>query len=135
MRDLGCQSRRAGDRALDHQPRHGPRRDHHRRRRRDRSRIELPARRGLPRGAGLPVQPRAAQRRDRGAAEGAKRLGIRRARRHRRGRRAGGVRGRHSVIWMERSEIRVHARATTAPDCASLHPGYEFLLELSRFRK
>ena len=59
------QPRRAGDRALDHQPRQGPRRHHHRRRRRDRSRIELPARRGLPRRPGIPVQPRPAQCRDR----------------------------------------------------------------------
>ncbi len=42
------QPRRPGDRALDHQPRRGPRRHHHRRRCRDRSRIELSARRGLP---------------------------------------------------------------------------------------
>ena len=78
------QSRRAGDRALDHQPRRRPRRHHHRRRRRDRSRVELPARRRLPRGAGLPVQPRAAQCRDRRAAEGAVRRGCRRARARRR---------------------------------------------------
>ena len=61
------QPRRAGDRAFDHQPRQGPRRHHHGRRRRDRSRSELPAQRGLPRGAGLPVQPRAAQCGDRRA--------------------------------------------------------------------
>ena len=38
-------------------------------RRRDRSRTGLPARRGLSRGTGLPVQPSAAQRRDRRAIE------------------------------------------------------------------
>ena len=58
VRDLGANRDAPGDRAFDHQPRQGPRRHHHRRRRRDRSRIELPARRGLPRRAGLPVQPR-----------------------------------------------------------------------------
>ncbi len=42
------QPRRAGDRALDHQPLHGSRRDDYRRGRRDRGGAELPAHRGLP---------------------------------------------------------------------------------------
>ena len=46
---------------------------------------------GCHEGPGLPVQPRPAQRRDRGAAEGAARFGIRRAGRSGRGSRAGGV--------------------------------------------
>ena len=72
------QSRRAGDRAFDHQPRQGSRRHHHRRGRRDRGRAELPARGGLSRGPGLPVQPGAAQRRDRQTVAGAVRRGFRR---------------------------------------------------------
>ena len=72
------QPRRAGDRAFDHQPRHGSRRHHHRRGRRDRGRAELPARRGLSRGPGLPVQPGAAQCRDRETVGGAIRRGFRR---------------------------------------------------------
>ena len=83
------QSRRAGDRALDHQPRCRPRCDHHRRRRRDRIRAELPARRGLPRGPGLSVQPRAAQRRDHRIAQGATRRGFHGAGGRRRQSRAG----------------------------------------------
>ena len=69
VRDLAANRGRAGDRAFDHQPRQGSRRHHHRRRRRDRSRIELPAQRGMPRRAGLSVQPRAAQCGDHGPAE------------------------------------------------------------------
>ena len=96
------QSRCAGDHSFDRQPRHRPRRDDNRRRRRDRSRIELSARRGLPRGTGVPVQPRAAQYRDRRIAEGAVRRGFRSACADRRDSRAGGVRveNRHC----ERSE-------------------------------
>ena len=47
VRGLGGQSRRAGDRALDHQSGHGPWRHDHRGGRRDRGRTELPARRRL----------------------------------------------------------------------------------------
>jgi diguanylate cyclase (GGDEF)-like protein/PAS domain S-box-containing protein len=65
------QSRRAGDHPFDRLARPGARRDDHRRGRRDRSRIELPAQRGLPRRPGLPVQPRQAERRDRAIAAGA----------------------------------------------------------------
>ena len=74
------QSRRPGDRALDHQPRHGPWRHHHRRGRRDRSRVELSAFRGLPRRTRLLVQPRAAQRRDHRVVESAVWRGFHRAR-------------------------------------------------------
>ena len=70
------QSRCAGDRALDHQPRRGPRCDHYRRRRRDRSRAGPPALGGLPRGTGLPVQPGAAQCRNRRAPDRATRRGF-----------------------------------------------------------
>ena len=70
------QPRRAGDRALDRQPRQGPRRHHHRRGRRDRSRIALPALGRLRRGPGLSVQPGAAQCRDDQAVGGAVRRGC-----------------------------------------------------------
>ena len=71
------QSRRAGHRSLDRQPRQGPRRHHHCRRRRDRSGAELPARGRLSRGPGFSVQPRAAQCGDRRAPAGAAQRGCR----------------------------------------------------------